>query len=97
MKPFQKGAVTVSLEGAFDISSRQALKRLLARAEMADAAVIDISGVTYAGTTLFNELIALQKSMRKHGSAGAIRIVGSSAYMRKLLTVTRLDRLFEVA
>jgi anti-anti-sigma factor len=87
----------LSLEGAFDVSSLPALKRLLSRAERADAAVIDISRVTYAGTTLFNALIGLHKSMKRHGGSGAIRLVGTSAHMRRLLAVTSLDRLFEIA
>jgi len=35
--------------------------------------------------------------MRLHGREGAIRLVGSSTHMRKLLTITALDRLFDVA
>jgi anti-anti-sigma factor len=97
MQGLQQAAVTVSLRGEFDISSGDSLRRELARAEYADAAIIDLSGVTYAGTTLLNALLALQKSMRKHGGEGAIRIVGTSPHLRKVLTITSLDRLFEVA
>jgi anti-anti-sigma factor len=97
MQGLQQAAVTVSLRGEFDISSGDSLRRALARAEYADAAIIDLSGVTYAGTTLLNALLALQRSMRKHGGEGAIRIVGTSPHLRKVLTITSLDRLFEVA
>lgn len=97
MEGLHQAAVTVSLEGAYDISSRDTLRRLLAPAEGADQAVIDLSGVTYAGTTLLNALLNLRKRMRKHGTQGAIRLVGSSANIRKVLTITRLDRVFEVA
>jgi len=97
MEALELAAVLVSLDGDFDISSRDTLRKLLAKAEQADAAVIDLSGVTYAGTTLLNALISLRKRMRLHGREGAIRLVGSSAHMRKLLTITALDRVFEVA
>lgn len=97
MEGLHQAAVTVSLQGAYDISSRNALRRMLAQAEEADQAIIDISAVTYAGTTLINALLNLRKSMRKHGHEGAIRLVGSSANIRKVLTITRLDRVFEVA
>jgi anti-anti-sigma factor len=97
MDALHEGHVCVSLAGAYDISSQPALRRLLSPAERADAAVIDMSQVTYGGTTLFNALIALRKSMRRHGGSGAIRLVGTSPHMRKLLAVTCLDRLFEVA
>lgn len=96
MQGLQQAAVTVSLQGAFDITSREALRRQLSKAEKAQEAIIDVSGVTYAGTTLFNALIVLHKNMRKHGSEGAIRIIGSSAHVRKLLTITCLDHIFEV-
>jgi len=97
MEALEQAAVLVSLEGDFDISSRDTLRKLLARAEQADTAVIDLSGVTYAGTTLLNALLSLRKRMRLHGREGAIRLVGSSTHMRKLLTITALDRLFDVA
>ena len=90
-------AITISLEGAYDISSRDALRRLFAPVERADAAIIDLSAVTYADTTLLNALLNLRERMRARGNNGAIRLVGSSANMRKILTITRLDRLFEVA
>lgn len=96
MEALDQAAVTVSLQGAYDVNSRDTLKRLLAPAERAEQAVIDVSRVTYAGTTLLNALIALRKSMRKHGTAGAIRLVGSSAQIRRVLTITCLDNIFEV-
>lgn len=97
MEGLHQAAVTISLQGAYDISSREDLRRLLAPAEQADAAVIDLSNVTYAGTTLFNALLHLRKRMRDRGNRGAIRLVGSSESIRRILTVTRLDNLFEIA
>ncbi|HET9096972.1 MAG TPA: STAS domain-containing protein [Candidatus Baltobacteraceae bacterium] len=97
MEGLHQAAVTVSLKGEYDINSRNALRRLLASAEGADQAIIDLSAVTYAGTTLINALLNLRKRMRKQGREGAIRLVGSSANIRKVLTITRLDRVFEVA
>lgn len=97
MERSHQAAITVSLKGEYDISSRNALRRLLASAEDADQAIIDLSAVTYAGTTLINALLNLRKRMRKQGREGAIRLVGSSANIRKVLTITRLDRVFEIA
>ena len=97
MKALAQAAVTVSLHGAYDISTREHLRRQLSEAACADEAVIDLSDVTFAGTTLLNELLALKKTMRRNGSEGAIRIVGSNPQLRKVLTITCLDRLFEVA
>lgn len=97
MEGLHQAAVTISLQGAYDISSREDLRRLLAPAEQADAAIIDLSGVTYAGTTLLNALLHLRQCMRNHGNRGEIRLVGSSASIRKILTITCLDSVFEVA
>lgn len=97
MEGLHQAAVTISLQGAYDISSREDLRRLLAPAEQADAAVIDLSNVTYAGTTLLNALLHLRKCMRDRGNRGAIRLVGSSESIRRILTVTRLDNVFEIA
>lgn len=97
MEGLHQAAVTISLQGAYDISSRERLRRVLLPAERADRAVIDLSQVTYAGTTLLNALIHLRKRMRAHGRPGAIRLVGSNAGIRRVLTITRLDGVFEVA
>jgi anti-anti-sigma factor len=91
------GRVTISLHGDYDISSREALRRLLRPAEYATEAVIDVSGVTYAGTTLLNALISLRKAMRMHGKTGIVRLIGSSPQLRRVLQITRLDRVFDVA
>lgn len=92
-----EAAATVSLQGALDITASEALKRELLPLETADRAVIDLSRVTYAGTTLLNALLALRKSMKQHGARGGIRLVGASPHVRRLLTITNLDRVFEVA
>ena len=97
MEGFDRAAITVALQGAYDISSSERLRRSLAPAERAEAAVIDLSGVTYAGTTLLNGLLHLRKRMQTRGHRGAIRLVGSSANIRRILTITHLDRVFDVA
>lgn len=97
MPDLHQAAVTVSLHGAIDISSARTLKRLLERAETADEAVIDLSDVTYAGTTLLNALISLRRTMRERGGAGVVHLTGSNPQIRRVLTITSLDRVFEVA
>ena len=97
MNASHQAAVTIFLSGALDLTVRETLKRQLAKAEDADQAVIDLSGVTYAGTTLLNALLGLRQRMRTHGHDGFIRLVGSSPNLRKVLTITNLDRVFDVA
>lgn len=97
MEGLDQPRVLICLQGAYDVSTRDTLRRALAPAHRAEQVVIDLSGVTYAGTTLLNALLCLRKNMRKHGSEGAIRLTGSSANIRRVLTITRLDRVFDVA
>lgn len=97
MEALNQAALRISLQGAYDMSSGEALRRQLAPAERADAVTIDLTGVTYAGTTLLNALVTLRKRMRGRGNSGAIRLVGGSAGIRKVLTITRLDQVFDVA
>ncbi len=96
MPALHEGPVTISLHGDYDISSNEALRRLLSAAEDADEAVIDVSDVNYAGTTLLNALLNLRSRMRAHGTAGIVRLTGGSKQLRKVLEVTRLDRVFNV-
>jgi anti-anti-sigma factor len=96
MPVFHEALVTIALRGAYDISSADALRRALSRGIYADTVIVDVSAVTYAGTTLLNALLDLRARMREHGSAGVIRLVGSSASLRRILSITRLDRVFDV-
>lgn len=96
MDTLRRPAVAISLQGDIDIDMVKTLRRRLAPAETADEAIIDLSHVTYAGTTLINGLLDLRKRMLKHGTAAAIHLVGSSPHFRKVLTITKLDRVFEV-
>jgi anti-anti-sigma factor len=97
MDEYRSAAVVISLRGALDITARDTLRRQLSPAENAEEAVIDLSGVTYAGTTLLNALLGLRKRMRTRGRSGAIRLVGTSSNLRRVLTITNLDRVFDVA
>lgn len=96
MDTLRRPAVAISLHGDIDIDTVKTLRRRLAPAETADEAIIDLSQVTYAGTTLINGLLDLRKRMLKHGAAGAIHLVGSSPHFRKVLTITKLDRIFQI-
>lgn len=97
MDGYRQPAVVIALRGALDINARDALRRELSPAESAQEAVIDLSGVTYAGTTLLNALLRLRKRMRTRGGSGSIHLVGSSPQLRRVLTITNLDRVFDVA
>jgi anti-anti-sigma factor len=97
MAASEQTAVTIALRGALDINSREALRRQLSAAQNADQVVIDLSNVTYAGTTLINALLALRQNMRRRGTSGRIRLIGADAQLRKILAITCLDSIFDVA
>ena len=90
-------SVIIALDGELDISREADLERALARAEWADCAILDLSKVSFASTTLLNAVLRLHKKMRAHGRTGAIRIVGCAPNVRRIFRLTRLDTLFEVA
>jgi anti-anti-sigma factor len=97
MEALHEGPVSISLHGAYDISSDEALRRLLSVAERAREAVIDLSDVSYAGTTLLNALLDLRARMCAHGTTGTIRLIGCNPQLRRILRITRLDRVFDIA
>lgn len=87
---------TIYLEGEIDISRQGDLERLLRPAERSDSATLDFTRVSFASTTLLNAVIRLHNHMREHGGAGKIRIVGCAPHVRRVLTLTHLDSVFEI-
>lgn len=91
----ESGPVKLRLAGEYDISRREELEQLLAPAYGARAAVIDVSDVTYFDSTALTCLIRLRKRMMEGGSAN-IRIVGAKPQIRRIFTLTNLERVFEL-
>jgi anti-anti-sigma factor len=94
--PVSEATIRIALSGAYDISSSDSLRYLLAAGERAAGVIVDVSGVTYAGTTLLNALLHLRSRMRANGKEGVIRLAGTSPQLRKILRITHLDRVFDV-
>jgi anti-anti-sigma factor len=91
-----ENGITITLEGEIDISREFELERTLQPAQWADRATLDFSNVSFASTTLINAVVRLHNHMRKHGRAGIIRIVGCKPHIKRVLTLARLDTVFEI-
>src|SRR5579884_2653958 len=96
MPVLPEASIRIALSGAYDISSTESLRYLLAAGERAASVIVDVSGVTYAGTTLLNALLHLRSRMREQGKEGVIRLAGANAQLQKILRITHLDRVFVV-
>lgn len=89
--------VALQLAGEYDISRRDELERHLSRAYGARVAVLDVKDVSYLDSTALTCLIRLRKRIMEHDDGGVVRIVGAGAQVRRILNLTNLERLFELA
>ncbi len=84
-------AVVVSLRGDLDLEVRDELQWALAGLIEAPIAIVDLSAVTFADSTLIN---AVRETTRMRaarlGIATRLRLVGASAIVERMFTVTRL-------
>jgi anti-anti-sigma factor len=88
-------SLTVRLCDDLDIDVREPLRRALAPLSNATEAVIDVTDVTYADTTLLTAVIRLVGQRRAHGHNIPLHLVGMSASIRRLFEVTHVDRLVD--
>lgn len=89
------GPVVVQLSGEYDLWRRDELEAELKPAESADIAVLDLRDVTYIDSTALTCLVRLKKRMAENG-AGELRLVAPQPNVRKILSLTQLERIFPV-
>lgn len=87
-------AVRIVLRGEFDISDKARLTALLLPGEVAEVVIVDMSETTYIDTTALGCLIRLKKAMVANG--GELQLVGVTPNIRRILTITKLDSIFEI-
>ncbi len=85
--------LAVKLSGCLDLAVRDQLKSAFVPLIEATTATIDLTDVTYADTTLLNEVIRLVRDRRSVGNDIAPRIVGLRAHIRRIFEMTNVDRL----
>jgi anti-anti-sigma factor len=88
--------IRIKLSGELDIASQRDLEQLLAPAESAEAAIIDLENVLYLDSTAIACFIRLKKHMVEDGHAGIVRIENANARIYRLLKLCSLDTLFDV-
>ncbi len=86
----------VKLVGDLDFSRKAELERLLAGAERADIAVIDLRDATYLDSSVLSSLMALKKHMVERGTAGIVRVAGANDSMQRIFQICGLDKVFEL-
>lgn len=86
----------IALRGEFDISDKARLTALLHPGEFAETVVIDMSETTFLDATALTCLICLKKAMIANGG-GELQLIGVTPNIRKLLTLTKLDSMFEIS
>jgi anti-anti-sigma factor len=88
----------LQFNGEIDIAQRQRLARVLDVIdgfETESVVILDLSGVRYVDTTLLNALIRIRNHAKRGSGNGAIRLVAHpSNNVRRLLAITKFDRIF---
>lgn len=88
-------SVALRLTGEYDISRREELEEQLAAAHDADVAVLDLREVPYLDSSALSCFIKLRKRMMERGP-GILRIAGANPQVRRIFTLTNLDRIFRI-
>lgn len=93
-QPAEK-TIRVRLYGELDLSSEARLMALLLTAEDADNAIIDMSETTYIDSTVLSCLVKLKNRLIARG--GRVYLTGVQPNVRRVFTITGLDRVFEIS
>ncbi len=86
----------VKLDGDLDFSRKAQIAELLAEADNADIAVVDVAGVTYMDSSCLSCLALQKKRMHENGTAAILRIAGASESLRRIFQICGLDKSFEM-
>jgi anti-sigma B factor antagonist len=90
------GLAAVAVQGELDIRSAPELRAWLTRA-LDDGAVnlaVDLSGIDFMDSSGLGVLVGAHKRLARLG--GRLRVVGASAAVSRLFTLTGLGRVFDV-
>jgi anti-anti-sigma factor len=88
--------VTLSLAGEFDMTNahrlRDQLDAILANAPV--VIVVDLADLAFCDSSILGVLVVAQR--HAHASGVALRLAAPPAFLRRLLTATNLDTVFQV-
>ncbi len=89
-------ALVVHLSGTLDAHVRVQLERALAPLAGARLAIIDLTGVKFADTTLLNAVVSLLRRRKVlFATCLPLRIAGASPIISRIFHLTRLDTLVD--
>lgn len=90
------GAALIMLSGEYDIARQDELNVLLEPAYSSSEVTLDMNAVTYIDSTALTCLIRLHKRLRENGD-GRVRMIGARRNVRRILELTKLDLVFDLA
>lgn len=96
MRSPQAGFGIVHLKGHIDVYARDRLYKALEPLEGARIAIVDVSAVMYFDLTLINALLQLKNRMSARNGASSIQLVGATPFLRKVLDILGLSRMFDL-
>jgi anti-anti-sigma factor len=86
----------VKLDGDLDFSRKAQIVALLAEADNADIAIVDLSDVSYIDSSCLSCLALQKKRMHENGTAAVLRIAGASESLKRIFEICGLDKTFEM-
>jgi anti-anti-sigma factor len=87
------GAILV-LNGAFDLTQRDRLKRAFDAIDHERCVVLDLAKTAFIDSTVLGSLLRLRADVLRNG--GSFVLVAPSAMLRRLLDITMLSQVFDV-
>jgi anti-anti-sigma factor len=90
-------ACLLKIAGEIDISCAPLLKRLERCLKGRDSVIVDVAGVRYADTTFLRFLLRLRQGGPNAASRRRVRLIGVTQNLRRVLEITGLVRVFEIA
>ena len=85
----------ISLEGDLDISAREKLDWQLKPAAFADPVIIDLTDVRFVDSTALTAFVRLHKTRKEKQFQTELYVI-ASIHVRKVLSITKLDSLWEI-
>ncbi len=88
------GTARLRVRGVFDFSLHEDFRHALETLNGANACVVDLSGVEALDSSALGMLLVLRD--RLGGDGARVRITGAAPGIRRVLEISRFDKLFEM-
>ncbi len=85
----------LTLSGEWDFAGKDELRTLTARLHGSPVATIDLCGVGFMDSSVINEIFRTYKRLAAEG--GRLRLVVGDERIERLLQITQVDQVMEVA